>query len=156
MSFVCIKCNRDMKFRGSLRNHLLRKTPCVQVDIPKPVIESSPIQIYDRVEPKKYNNHSLALWLWREITKTPSNVCFVITSDKNKVYVKRKTCTEIMTYNEFMEIYINVLCPLGPGRVMEQYEEYMTRPIHDFFDLMPHKTVLLNRIRNMDPTLNYL
>ena len=162
MCYICPLCNRDMKHQSSLRKHKLRKTPCVKpietLIEQTTVIEIQPIQIYDRVEPKRFDDQKLlANWLWREISKTPANICFVMTNcQKDQFFVKRKTKVEVMDYDGFIDLYIRNIYPLGPGQIFHGYEEHMKKIIIDFFKVMPQKIVLLNKIKRMDISLNYI
>jgi hypothetical protein len=165
--YICNKCGIDLKHQSSLRKHYLRKTPCMKVfpvetsikvedeDDIVSLCTSNPIQIYDKVEPKRFDEQKLlANWLWREISKTPANICFVF--HKNRFFVKRKTKVEVMDYNGFIDLYIRNIYPLGPGEIFHGYEDYMKKIIIDFFEVMPGKIILLNRIKRMDPSLNYI
>jgi hypothetical protein len=160
MAYICSKCGRDMLHQSSLRKHLLRKIPCVQI-----IKQASKVQIYDKqeIDVKLHTDKFLAVWLWNQIVKTQANICFVIPNvDIDKVFVKREHCVEIHTYLTFMDIYIRNVCHLGPGANLETiencyaYEDFMKKRILDFFDVMPNRRILLNRIKNMDPSLNYL
>jgi hypothetical protein len=147
-----------MLHQSSLRKHLLRKIPCVPI-----IKQASQVQIYDKEEIGINTDKFLAVWLWNQLVKTPANVCFVIPNvNIDKVFVKRKNCVEVHTYLTFMDLYIRTAFYLGPGASLETvencyaYEDFMRKRILDFFDVMPNRRILLNRIKNMDPSLNYL
>jgi len=126
MDRVCDKCGKDFSGDGhwkqSLRRHQERKFPC---DLERPqVAPRNPLRSLDTIEfpegvdvPQGASMRCVTRWFFKQITKDPSNVCFIRPNMNKDEYWVRVAPGDVRMVKQwvFIQLWVNhVLVRLGP------------------------------------------
>ena len=121
MERKCPKCGRDYShdpyWTTNLRHHLLRKNPCDRAPgtkyikgtpVPQRGVYSLDSSVMD--VPEELPEHNVWEWFFGEFVKNEKNVCFVKPNkSKNEIIVKVDNTLKIVTFNEFIKLFFNLV-----------------------------------------------